>query len=124
MTSAQAGKETFTGKFGRKVALISLGCPKNTVDSERMLGFLRRAGFEVDADPEEAEIIIINTCGFIDPAKEESIDTVLLAGQKRAEGTCRRLIVTGCLVQRYRNELEKELPPIADKLYAKYMKMT
>src|SRR6266511_3294678 len=91
---------------GKCVGLIALGCAKNRVDGEVMLGLLQRAGYEVAATPEEAETIIIHTCGFIDAAKEESIDTILEAAEWRKQG--KRLVVTGCLVQRYAPELLKE----------------
>jgi ribosomal protein S12 methylthiotransferase len=95
---------------GKRVGLIALGCAKNRVDGEVMLGLLQRAGYEVAATPEEAETIIIHTCGFIDAAKEESIDTILEAAEWRKQG--KRLVVTGCLVQRYAPELLKEIPEI------------
>ncbi len=96
--------------MGKRVGLIALGCAKNRVDGEVMLGLLQRAGYEVAATPEEAETIIIHTCGFIDAAKEESIDTILEAAEWRKQG--KRLVVTGCLVQRYAPELLKEIPEI------------
>ncbi|MFC2172846.1 30S ribosomal protein S12 methylthiotransferase RimO [Acidobacteriota bacterium] len=108
-------KQARTGQ-GPKVALISLGCPKNTVDSEAMLGLLSRAGFRVGSQPDKAEIIIVNTCGFIGPAKEESIDAILEAGRLRTDGPCRKLIVAGCLAERYREELKKELIEVDDFL--------
>lgn len=96
----------------RRVHFVSLGCPKNRVDSEILLGHLMDADFAVTPDPEEAEIIVVNTCGFIEDAKQESVDTILeMAGYKQA-GRCQRLIVAGCLVQRYAKELETEIPEI------------
>lgn len=97
-----------------KCAVVSLGCPKNLVDSEVMVGLLRDAGFQTIANEAEAEVIIVNTCGFIDPAKEESIETILWCARlKNPEyGRCKVLIVTGCLVQRYADELFKEIPEI------------
>jgi ribosomal protein S12 methylthiotransferase len=93
------------------IYFVSLGCPKNRVDTEVMLGLTRAAGHRLVDRPEEAEVIVVNTCGFIDSAKEESVDTILeLAEHKR--GRCRRLIVTGCLVQRYGDELVREMPEI------------
>ena len=84
------------------VHFVSLGCPKNRVDSEIMLGHLVQGGFRVVERPEEAEVIVVNTCGFIDAAKEESVDTILEMAQHKANGTCRTLVVSGCLSQRLR----------------------
>ncbi|ACL69947.1 30S ribosomal protein S12 methylthiotransferase RimO [Halothermothrix orenii] len=96
-----------------KVGLISLGCPKNQVDSEIMLGFLSndKNFTEVD-DLELADVIVINTCGFIQDAKEESIETILEAGQYKSVGNCKALIVTGCLTQRYREEILENMPEV------------
>ena len=94
------------------VGLISLGCSKNRVDSELILGHLRKAGFLITADEAEAEVIIINTCGFIEPAKEESIGTILEMAQYKTAGRCRLLVVAGCLSQRYPNELREEIPEV------------
>jgi ribosomal protein S12 methylthiotransferase len=94
----------------KTVGLIGLGCAKNRVDGEVMLGLLQQAGYEVAANPEQADTIIIHTCGFIGAAKEESIDTILEAAEWRKQG--KRLVVTGCLVQRYVQDLRKELPEI------------
>jgi ribosomal protein S12 methylthiotransferase len=95
-----------------RVHLVSLGCPKNRVDSEVMVGKLQRGPFELVDDPALADVIVVNTCSFIQPATEESIDTVLeMAGHKRA-GTCRKLVVTGCMVQRFGRSLEDELPEV------------
>lgn len=96
----------------QKVHLVSLGCPKNRVDSEVMVGTLLEASFELVDDPEQADVIVVNTCSFIQPATEESIDTVLLmAGYKRS-ARCKKLVVTGCMVQRYGTALEGELPEV------------
>ncbi len=95
-----------------RISIISLGCPKNLVDSEIMLGVLDRAGYEITHIPEEADIIIVNTCAFIDEAKEEAIDTIIQAGQLKEEGNCSKLIVAGCLAQRYKDELLVEMPEI------------
>ena len=95
-----------------KIGLISLGCPKNLVDSEVMLGLAQQAGHELTQDPSAADVLVVNTCAFIDSAKQESIDTILeMAGHKK-DGACRRLIVTGCMAERYRDELKKEIPEI------------
>ena len=93
-----------------KIGLISLGCPKNVVDAEEILGEVEKAGHEIEADPASAEVLIVNTCGFIKSAKEESIDAVLNAVRYKTNGACRSVLVTGCLVQRYGAELAEELP--------------
>ena len=95
-----------------KVCLVSLGCPKNLVDAEVMLGHLPPDRFEITTDEETADILIINTCAFINDAQEESVDTILEAASFKEEGQCRMLIVTGCLPQRYREELAGELPEV------------
>jgi ribosomal protein S12 methylthiotransferase len=95
-----------------KVGLISLGCPKNLVDSEVMLGLAQQAGHELTSDPRGAEVLVVNTCAFIDSAKQESIDAILEMAQHKKDGACRRLIVTGCLAERYRDELQQEIPEI------------
>src|SRR6202158_4568749 len=93
-----------------KIGLISLGCPKNLVDSEVMLGLARDAGHELTHDAAAAEVLVVNTCAFIDSAKQESVDAILEMAQRKKDGTCRRLIVTGCLAERYRDELRDEIP--------------
>jgi len=95
-----------------KLGLISLGCPKNLVDSEVMLGIIERYNIEITNDPEAADIIIVNTCGFIESAKQESIETILSMAAYKTEGCCRYLIVTGCLAQRYARELFSEMPEV------------
>jgi ribosomal protein S12 methylthiotransferase len=95
-----------------KVGLISLGCPKNLVDSEVMLGLAQNAGHDLTNDPSAADVLVVNTCAFIDSAKQESIDTILEMAQHKKDGTCRRLIVTGCLAERYRDELKAQIPEI------------
>jgi ribosomal protein S12 methylthiotransferase len=98
--------------MGKKVYMISLGCPKNLVDSEVMLGLLSRDHHIITPDETQAEVIIVNTCSFIREATQESIDTILRLSRYRREGVCRRLIVSGCLPQRYGGELLKELPEV------------
>ena len=95
-----------------KVGLISLGCPKNLVDSEVMLGLAQQAGHELTNDAAAADVLVVNTCAFIDSAKQESIDTILEMAQHKQNGACRRLIVTGCLAERYREELKTQIPEI------------
>ncbi|MEJ2218215.1 MAG: radical SAM protein [Gemmatimonadota bacterium] len=95
-----------------RVGLLTLGCDKNTVDSERILARLRAAGAAVTTRPEEADVVVVNTCGFIDMAKQESIDTILEAVRLKEEGRVRAVVAMGCLVQRYKHELEAELPEV------------
>jgi ribosomal protein S12 methylthiotransferase len=94
------------------VGFISLGCPKNLVDSEVMMGLLDRAGARLTSHPEEAEILIVNTCSFIDTAKQESVDTILEMARHKTTGRARKLIVAGCLVERYRDEIRKSIPEV------------
>jgi ribosomal protein S12 methylthiotransferase len=95
-----------------RIGMVSLGCPKNLVDSEHVLGQLTGDGFEVTPDPASAEVIIVNTCGFIEGARQESVDAILDMAEHKQTGACRRLIVTGCLVQGYAADLKKELPEV------------
>src|ERR1041384_6478930 len=96
----------------KKVGFISLGCPKNLVDSEVMMGQLKQSGYQITPDAADAETIVVNTCGFIDSAKKESIDTILEAAQLKTNGQAKRLIVAGCLVERYRDELKAAIPEV------------
>jgi ribosomal protein S12 methylthiotransferase len=95
-----------------KIGFVSLGCPKNLVDGEVMLGIAQRAGHEITPDAQEADVLVVNTCAFIDRAKQESIDAILEMAQQKRDGKCSRLVVTGCLAERYREELQKEIPEI------------
>jgi len=95
-----------------KVHLLSLGCPKNQVDSELMLGALTRAGFAIALNPDEAQVLVVNTCAFIEAAKKESIDAILEAAALKKSGKGRRLVVAGCLSQRYGSELRDMLPEV------------
>src|SRR5687767_4464638 len=95
-----------------KIGMVSLGCPKNLVDSEVMLGLAQQQGHELTGDAADAEVLIVNTCAFIDKAKQESIDTILEMAEHKKSGACRRLIVTGCMAERYRDELRAEIPEI------------
>jgi ribosomal protein S12 methylthiotransferase len=95
-----------------KVGFISLGCPKNLVDSEVMMGQLQQKGFQITADAADADTIVVNTCGFIDSAKKESIEAILEAARLKNEGNATRLVVAGCLVERYREELKAEMPEV------------
>jgi ribosomal protein S12 methylthiotransferase len=96
----------------KKVGFISLGCPKNLVDSEVMMGHLKLSGYEITANAEEAETVVVNTCGFIDSAKKESIEAILEAARLKTTGKAKRLVVAGCLVERYLDELKAELPEV------------
>src|SRR5574337_1392286 len=96
----------------KKVALINLGCPKNLVDAEEILGRVADTGSTICQYPEDAEILIVNTCGFIDDSKKESIDAIFKMAKLKEDAQCKKLIVTGCLAQRYPKELQKEIPEI------------
>ena len=96
----------------KKIGMVSLGCPKNTVDSEIVLGSLTDKGYSVTSNEGDADVIIVNTCGFIDKAKEESIDAILEMAEYKRKGNCQKLVVMGCLSQRYNDELLKEIPEI------------
>ena len=96
----------------KKVGMVSLGCPKNLVDSEVMLGILAHQGFELTPRPDEADIIIVNTCAFIEPAKQESINTILEMAEYKKFGAARKLVVAGCLVERYRQEIQQQIPEV------------
>lgn len=95
-----------------KIGMVSLGCAKNLVDSERMLWKLRERGYELVTEPGLADLVIVNTCGFIQAAKEEAIDTILELAALKAEGTIRKIILTGCLTERYREEVAEEFPEV------------
>jgi ribosomal protein S12 methylthiotransferase len=95
-----------------KIGFISLGCPKNLVDSEVMMGQLKQNGYEITADAAEADTLVVNTCGFIESAKQESIEAILEAARLKSGGRATRLIVAGCLVERYRDELKTEMPEV------------
>src|SRR5687767_4618126 len=95
-----------------KIGFLSLGCPKNLVDGEVMLGLAREAGHELTSEAASADVLVVNTCAFIDAAKEESIDAILEMAAHKRDGRCSRLIVTGCLAERYRDELQREIPEI------------
>jgi ribosomal protein S12 methylthiotransferase len=95
-----------------KIGFVSLGCPKNLVDSEVMMGELAAHGHELTPDPREAEVIVVNTCSFINPAKQESVDTIIEMGRYKEAGTAKRLVVAGCLVERFREEIQRDLPEV------------
>ena len=95
-----------------KVGFVSLGCPKNLVDSEVMMGLLARAGAELTAKADDADVIVVNTCSFIDSAQQESVNTILEMAQHKIGGRAKRLVVAGCLVERFRNEIQKNIPEV------------
>ena len=94
------------------VSFVSLGCAKNQVDCEQMMYLMSQAGWEIHPEPEDVDLVVINTCGFIDAAKSEAIDNILATGQKKAEGRVKKILVTGCLAQRYQQEILTELPEV------------
>ena len=96
----------------KKVGMVSLGCPKNLVDSEVMLGTLAHHGYELTPRPDEADVIIVNTCAFIEPAKQESINTILEMADYKKFGAAKKLVVAGCLVERYRKEIQQQIPEV------------
>src|SRR5688572_21383021 len=95
-----------------KIGMVSLGCPKNLVDSEVMLGLAQEQGHQLTRDAADADVLVVNTCAFIDKAKQESIDAILEMAEHKKSGACRQLIVTGCMAERYRDELKAEIPEI------------
>jgi len=95
-----------------KIGFVSLGCPKNLVDSEVMMGLSQEGGHTLTPNPADADVLVVNTCAFIDSAKEESVNTILELAEFKKNGNCKRLVVTGCLAERYRDELKKQIPEI------------
>lgn len=95
-----------------KVGFVSLGCPKNLVDSEVMMGILQSGGAQITSRAEDADVIVVNTCSFIDTAKQESVDTILEMAQHKTSGRAKKLVVAGCLVERYRHEIQKNIPEV------------
>lgn len=110
--AAQSVKTAGVRRTATTIGFVNLGCSKNQVDSEIMLGTLVAEGFQLTGDPKQAEVVIVNTCGFIEEAKEESINTILEHGHLKKTGICRVLIAAGCLAQRYQGDLLKELPEL------------
>src|SRR5215471_16657384 len=94
----------------KKVGFVSLGCPKNLVDSEVMMGLLSRAGAEVTRRPEDADVIVVNTCSFIESAQQESVNTILEMAAHKTGGNAKKLVVAGCLVERFRDQIRKDIP--------------
>ena len=99
-------------KAPTKIGFVSLGCPKNLVDSEVMMGLLQQGGAEITSRADEADVIVVNTCSFIDTAKQESVNTILEMARHKTEGRARKLVVAGCLVERYRDEIRKNIPEV------------
>src|SRR2546426_6220153 len=95
-----------------KVGFVSLGCPKNLVDSEVMMGLLAARGHELTPHPDQADVLVVNTCSFIDPAKKESVDTILEMAEYKKIGRAKKLIVAGCLVERYRGDIRRDMPEV------------
>ena len=100
------------------VGFVSLGCSKNLVDTEMMIGIFKNNNFIIVNVPAEADVIVINTCGFIESAKQEAINTILEMAEYKKTGKCKILVATGCLVQRYKEELEKAMPEV--DIFLKY----
>src|SRR3954464_3282150 len=105
-------EHSFAGSKTLKVGFVSLGCPKNLVDSEVMMGQLVANGHELTSRPDDADVIVVNTCSFIDPAKQESVDTILEMAEYKKTGRAQRLIVAGCLVERHRADIKKNMPGV------------
>src|ERR1051325_785189 len=99
-------------KASRKVGFVSLGCPKNLVDSEVMMGMLAQAGAEITPRAEDADIIVVNTCSFIDTAQQESVNAIIEMARHKTEGRAQKLVVAGCLVERFRNDIKKDIPEV------------
>src|SRR5664280_868881 len=108
----ESGSETGSVAAPQKIGFVSLGCPKNLVDSEVMMGLLAAGGAQITARAEDADIIVVNTCSFIESAKQESVDAILEMAQHKTAGRAQKLIVAGCLVERYRNEIQKNIPEV------------
>jgi len=108
----QPETEPETKQTTTKVGFVSLGCPKNLVDSEVMMGMLARAGAELTPRAEDADVIVVNTCSFIDSAQQESVNTILEMAQHKTSGRAKRLVVAGCLVERYRNQIQQDIPEV------------
>jgi ribosomal protein S12 methylthiotransferase len=105
-------KSALTGQAPQKVGFISLGCPKNLVDSEVMMGMLARAGAELTRRAEDADVIVVNTCSFIDSAQQESVNTILEMAAHKTAGKAKKLVVAGCLVERFRDQIQKDIPEV------------
>ncbi len=111
-TLALPSEESIAQPKPVKVGFVSLGCPKNLVDSEVMMGLLQSGGAHITSHAEDADIIVVNTCSFIDTAKQESVNTILEMAQHKVTGKAKKLVVAGCLVERYRQEIQKNIPEV------------
>src|SRR5262245_4495465 len=111
-TVASPEEKSADKKAPLKVGFVSLGCPKNLVDSEVMMGLLQSGGAKITAKADEADVIVVNTCSFINTAKQESVNTILEMAQHKVSGKARKLVVAGCLVERYRDEIQKNIPEV------------
>src|SRR6476659_7538252 len=111
-TSVAVADAPETADKPTKVGFVSLGCPKNLVDSEVMMGLLADAGAELTTRADDADVIVVNTCSFIDSAKQESVNTILEMAGHKTSGRAKKLVVAGCLVERYRNEIQKNIPEV------------
>src|SRR6476661_3822352 len=112
LLDASEASTTAATPIPKKIGFVSLGCPKNLVDSEVMMGLLSQGGAQITARAEDADIIVVNTCSFIDTAKQESVNTILEMAQHKITGKAQKLIVAGCLVERYRTEIQKNIPEV------------
>jgi len=112
VATSESATETVRRTAPTRVGFVSLGCPKNLVDSEVMMGILARAGATITADAESADVLVVNTCSFIDKAKQESVDAILEMARHKTEGKATRLVVAGCMVERYRDEIRRNIPEV------------
>src|SRR5262249_25119027 len=112
LTATQPQEKSAPSQTRLKVGFVSLGCPKNLVDSEVMMGLLQTGGAQITPRAEDADVIVVNTCSFIDTAKQESVNTILEMAQHKVSGKAQKLIVAGCLVERYRDEIRKNIPEV------------
>src|SRR5580698_1069922 len=111
-SAKQASQGNQTTNKPTKVGFVSLGCPKNLVDSEVMMGLLARAGAELTTRAEDADVIVVNTCSFIESAQQESVNTILEMAGHKSDGRAKKLVVAGCLVERFRDQIRKDIPEV------------
>src|SRR6202051_1906980 len=111
-TIAPLAEEVTAQVRPKKIGFVSLGCPKNLVDSEVMMGFLTRAGAELSPRAEDADVIVVNTCSFIESAQQESVNAILEMAGHKTSGRAKKLVVAGCLVERFRDEIQKRIPEV------------
>src|ERR1700733_13306967 len=112
LAPSQSFESIIPSKPTTKVGFVSLGCPKNLVDTEVMMGILAEAGAELTSDPQDADVIVVNTCSFIANAQQESVDTILEMARLKATGRARKLVVAGCLVERFRDQIRLDIPEV------------